>query len=108
MEECAMPIYRYKCNECGHEFTELRKYENKHDPIACPVCGGQASFVYSPFMYEIVASTGISKMVDTQGNVTYHKRRDWTPPPEVLAKFKNNIAEYDTLVHEIGGSQKQE
>lgn len=33
-----MPLYEYSCKKCGHEFTELQKFNDK--PIKkCPSCG---------------------------------------------------------------------
>ena len=36
-----MPMYDYRCPNCGHEFDELRRHaERAHAP--CPECGGNA------------------------------------------------------------------
>ena len=35
-----MPLYRYRCNECGHEFTKRQRFSD--DPLTeCPVCVGE-------------------------------------------------------------------
>ncbi len=35
-----MPIYEYKCSECGYEFEEIQKFSDP--PITvCPKCGGK-------------------------------------------------------------------
>ncbi len=35
-----MPIYEYKCSECGYEFEEIQKFNDP--PITvCPKCGGK-------------------------------------------------------------------
>ena len=35
-----MPIYPYKCSDCGYTFEEIQKYSD--DPIEiCPECDGQ-------------------------------------------------------------------
>jgi len=35
-----MPIYEYKCSECGYEFEEIQKFNDL--PITvCPKCGGK-------------------------------------------------------------------
>ena len=35
-----MPIYEYKCIECGYEFEEIQKFNDP--PITvCPKCGGK-------------------------------------------------------------------
>lgn len=36
-----MPIYDYRCEACGHEFDDLRGF-NDPDPEACPKCGEDA------------------------------------------------------------------
>lgn len=33
-----MPFYDFKCDNCSHEFEELRRYDNI--PV-CPLCGGR-------------------------------------------------------------------
>lgn len=34
-----MPIYSYRCNECGHEFEQRQRMSD--DPLTdCPVCEG--------------------------------------------------------------------
>lgn len=33
-----MPLYRYKCNNCGHDFTRLRKIKERRESIPCPEC----------------------------------------------------------------------
>ena len=36
-----MPIYEYKCEECGHELEEMQKFSD--DPLTkCPKCGKEA------------------------------------------------------------------
>lgn len=35
-----MPLYRYKCNQCGKEFTELTAIE-KENLVKCKKCGSQ-------------------------------------------------------------------
>lgn len=34
-----MPIYEYKCQECGNEFEEL--VFNQEATVACPKCGSE-------------------------------------------------------------------
>ena len=34
-----MPIYRFRCSDCGNEFRELVGYGDG-DGVACPRCGG--------------------------------------------------------------------
>ncbi len=37
----AMPIYAFRCAECGHEFDRLQKMSDP-DPDTCPNCGAHA------------------------------------------------------------------
>jgi len=34
-----MPIYEYKCTECGRKTEILQKNLKQEDPITCPHCG---------------------------------------------------------------------
>lgn len=34
------PIYEYECANCGHEYEELSKIENR-EVSECPECGGE-------------------------------------------------------------------
>lgn len=34
-----MPIYEYRCSECGHTFDRLQQMSDP-DPEECPSCGG--------------------------------------------------------------------
>lgn len=36
-----MPIYAFRCAECGHEFDRLQKLSDP-DPDTCPNCGAHA------------------------------------------------------------------
>lgn len=33
-----MPLFDYECQDCHHQFSELRKIAEKDAPIACPSC----------------------------------------------------------------------
>lgn len=41
-----MPIYQYKCNFCGNKFEEFKKL-NGTDTVLCPICGEEATRVFS-------------------------------------------------------------
>ena len=41
----AMPVYDYKCVECGHRFDLLRSLSAR-DEVKCPKCGGGVARVY--------------------------------------------------------------
>lgn len=33
-----MPFYSYRCEECDHEFDEMRTFSKMDAPIDCPEC----------------------------------------------------------------------
>jgi putative FmdB family regulatory protein len=41
-----MPIYDYRCSECG-EFSALRKMSEASESVSCPECGEMASRIIS-------------------------------------------------------------
>lgn len=42
-----MPYFNYTCSSCGETSEKLRKIDDRHGEVACPYCGGRASFVIS-------------------------------------------------------------
>jgi putative FmdB family regulatory protein len=34
-----MPIYEYKCRDCGEKFEKLVRSTSDHEDPTCPVCG---------------------------------------------------------------------
>lgn len=34
-----MPIYEYRCEDCGHQFEKIRSFSKKDEKIECPICG---------------------------------------------------------------------
>jgi len=57
-----MPLYAYKCKECGNEWEEFRTVDSRHD-AKCAKCGkrGEIDFskfgsrnvmLFTPFTYE--------------------------------------------------------
>ncbi|NLT50505.1 MAG: zinc ribbon domain-containing protein [Ignavibacteria bacterium] len=38
-----MPIYEYKCNDCGSRYEILHKALNNLSEIKCPLCGSEKS-----------------------------------------------------------------
>jgi putative FmdB family regulatory protein len=37
-----MPIFEYKCSECGHRFEKLIRREGEEADLHCPSCGAAA------------------------------------------------------------------
>jgi putative FmdB family regulatory protein len=37
-----MPLYEYRCRECGHQFESYRRLSDAGNEEACPACGGRA------------------------------------------------------------------
>jgi putative FmdB family regulatory protein len=37
-----MPLYEYRCKECGEEFEELMRSQDAQNP-PCPACGSPAT-----------------------------------------------------------------
>ncbi|NOZ78937.1 MAG: zinc ribbon domain-containing protein [Acidobacteria bacterium] len=35
-----MPIYEYRCNECGHVFSRLQHVGATSEGVTCPKCEG--------------------------------------------------------------------
>ena len=45
-----MPIYEYRCQECGEKFDKLVRSDNDQADLACPNCGSkQAEKLFSVF-----------------------------------------------------------
>ncbi|MDN5347598.1 MAG: hypothetical protein PWP65_1162 [Clostridia bacterium] len=45
-----MPTYDFKCNDCGHHFSEFVAIKDK-DKVRCPSCGGSVSQRFTGFIY---------------------------------------------------------
>jgi putative FmdB family regulatory protein len=39
-----MPLYEYKCSDCGMSFDALRAMSDADAPIACPKCGSESTY----------------------------------------------------------------
>ena len=43
-----MPLYRYRCTDCGHEQEDMRLIACRDYPSECQGCGGKAVRVFEP------------------------------------------------------------
>jgi putative FmdB family regulatory protein len=66
-----MPIYEYRCEECGVQFEELWKTVSKAKDVApCPECGTEAPKIMSPANHQfahtpsgpVPQNTGVSQI----------------------------------------------
>jgi putative FmdB family regulatory protein len=44
-----MPIYEYRCSECGNIFEQMRPFSQAGESAICPKCGGKADKLLSVF-----------------------------------------------------------
>lgn len=44
-----MPLYEYRCRDCGKILTELRRASEREEPLQCPHCDGTADVILSTF-----------------------------------------------------------
>ncbi|MFW5860751.1 MAG: FmdB family zinc ribbon protein [Spirochaetota bacterium] len=51
-----MPVYEFKCSQCGHIFSELRKMGD-FSSGKCPVCGSEVT----EKVFSLFASAGSDK-----------------------------------------------
>ena len=48
-----MPIYEYKCSECGKMFSKLESITNEQKVKDCPECGGKANRMISQTSFQL-------------------------------------------------------
>ena len=44
-----MPLYEYRCSDCGHQFEMLRPMREANEPAVCRSCNNGAQRVLSVF-----------------------------------------------------------
>ena len=71
-----MPIYKYKCEECGYVFTKLMDI-NDTSEVRCEKCGGRAKKLISSVAVKFNApgfySTTVSNKTDKKNNSAKEK-----------------------------------
>ena len=56
-----MPIYEYRCRECGEKFEKLVRFGTSTSEIKCPECGGRrVEKLISAFRTKISSTTAAS------------------------------------------------
>ena len=52
-----MPIYEYKCENCGYEFEEMLHFSERDDPLntpcSFPTCGGKVHLKMSMSSFQL-------------------------------------------------------
>ena len=41
LEALGMPVYEFKCGDCGQVFEVMGTYEEREKPHTCPGCGSE-------------------------------------------------------------------
>ncbi|HHT49923.1 MAG TPA: zinc ribbon domain-containing protein [Eubacteriaceae bacterium] len=54
-----MPLYLYKCKDCGNEFEELTRAEDRDRDYTCPKCGRSNSIRLFTSFSTITKSTSV-------------------------------------------------
>lgn len=68
-----MPIYEYRCSQCGNEFESIRPVSRADDPIECKVCGNPALRQISNFSFK--SDTFTSPKLRNRPGQTYRGNR---------------------------------
>jgi len=77
-----MPLYVYKCQECGHEFEEIVTYNDRDSEKPCTMCGKDSRRVeVTPFAFSVKTDKGATlvspKEVDKAVGEDAEKRWSW-------------------------------
>jgi len=63
-----MPIYEYKCTECGEEFSLLQSIHSSQSDTQCPICfSGKIKKVVSAFSCAIDSGCGGHSSIPSAG-----------------------------------------
>ena len=70
-----MPIYEFKCKECGNEFEMLQKFSDP-DPSECPSCSGKVTKLISNCTFHLKGTGWYATDYGKQGNYTEKKESE--------------------------------
>jgi len=87
-----MPIYEYRCDECGHQEEHLQKISER--PLAkCPACGKKAyKKLLSAAGFQLKGSGWYATDFKTTGKKPAEKKADLTPGAKGEAKTDSKSA----------------
>jgi putative FmdB family regulatory protein len=87
-----MPIYEYRCNECGHQEEHLQKISEK--PLAkCPACGKKAyKKLLSAAGFQLKGSGWYATDFKTTGKKPAEKKANLTSDAKGEAKTDSKSA----------------
>ena len=89
-----MPIYEYKCEDCGHEFEEMLHFSERDNPIDAPcpntirpLCGGKVHLKMSLGSFHLKGSgwykDGYGKKVSSGEKVAEKPKTESTTTKEI-------------------------
>ena len=84
-----MPIYEYRCPECGIKFEQIQEYEQR-DEVTCPHCKVQVTRLMSTFCYSDTLNHKFFKEGEGFSSVFYD-------PEEYDYRVTHNAAKYDPI-----------
>jgi len=64
-----MPLYSYKCSQCGQIFDEARRMLDRDNTASCPVCRVDAVRIFSPDSAVRVFKPFWCKDLDPSGSI---------------------------------------
>jgi putative FmdB family regulatory protein len=95
-----MPIYEYRCDDCGHRFDAIRPVQERELPCTCPRCASTRSQVLFSASFRLVhgapgpsAGRGVVDG-DTGGHPRSTDVVEPRPPlPEHWSRYPRNLNE---------------
>jgi putative FmdB family regulatory protein len=95
-----MPIYEYRCDDCGHRFDAIRPVQERERPCMCPRCAGTRSRVQFSASFRLVhgaSGRGSGSAVDDGDRGEHPRSTDVVEPrpplPEHWSRYPRNLNE---------------